>query len=189
MFERRLTSQPSSATPLQSYQPLAQETTLHLPAEHVAVAFGSEHAPPQTPQLARSVSTFVSQPLAGTPSQSPYPVRQLGVHLPASQDVLPWALEQGKSQRPQCKTSLLNSASHPFVGYLSQSPQPDVHVIEQTPASQDGVPFAILHGLEHPPQLKTSRWTFVSQPLSARLSQSLYPEPQSGAAHSPPLHT
>lgn len=43
----------------------------HVPAVHVGTPLGHVHAFPQMPQWATLVAWFVSQPLAGLPSQSP----------------------------------------------------------------------------------------------------------------------
>jgi hypothetical protein len=45
----------------------------------------------QAPQLPVLVWMFVSQPLFGFPSQSAKPAAQVGLHAPATHDVVPFA--------------------------------------------------------------------------------------------------
>lgn len=76
----RSVSHPSLATLLQLPRPIVHEATSHTPAGHRAVAFESEHAAPQAPQLV-GLCRSVSQPSPRTPSpgvalQSPQPVGQ-----------------------------------------------------------------------------------------------------------------
>lgn len=69
-------SQPLSAFPSQLRNG-ALQTMPHLPALQPAVPLVELHCLPQLPQLPGSVATFVSQPLASTPSQFSQPGSQL----------------------------------------------------------------------------------------------------------------
>ncbi len=66
----RSTSQPFEATPSQSPWPAVHDATAQEPIAHVALALGSAHSTPHAPQLPVSVAMLVSQPLAGSRSQS-----------------------------------------------------------------------------------------------------------------------
>jgi hypothetical protein len=72
---RRSISQPSSALPLQSPNPVLQ-TTVQRPSMQPAVPLAVVHVRPHAPQLRTSVPRAVSHPLDSCPSQSPYPASQ-----------------------------------------------------------------------------------------------------------------
>jgi hypothetical protein len=72
LFARTLISQPFAGLPSQSAKPGLQVPIAHVPAAHVALAFGNEHVMPQPPQLLASLARVaVSQPSAALPLQSP----------------------------------------------------------------------------------------------------------------------
>jgi hypothetical protein len=81
------------------------------------------------------------------------------------------------------------SDSQPVFGLLSQSPQPELHVIVQLPTVQDGVPLAVLQTLAHDPQFWMSRSMLASQPLALLLSQSTKPALHVAEAQVPARHT
>lgn len=76
--DEMLTSQPSTAWPLQSAYPGWQLAITHRPAWQDGVAFSSEQGLAQVPQLFPSVARLISQPSTATPLQSAKP----GVHVP-----------------------------------------------------------------------------------------------------------
>src|SRR5262249_8474570 len=73
----RSTSQPFTGSPSQSPNPALQATP-QAPLTHLPTALGAiaAQALPQAPQLARSLASCASQPLAGLPSQSVKPWAQ-----------------------------------------------------------------------------------------------------------------
>jgi hypothetical protein len=74
---RMLASQPSDGDALQSAKPGLHVPIEHVPDAHVAMALAKRHTMLHPPQLLVSVPrTLVSQPLAGTPSQSAKPAVQ-----------------------------------------------------------------------------------------------------------------
>jgi hypothetical protein len=75
-------SQPLALIASQSPKPALQASSQR-PAAHVPEALGlAAQAIPQAPQCAAAVMVLVSQPLAGSPSQSPKP----GLQPPTTQD-------------------------------------------------------------------------------------------------------
>ena len=84
-----LTSQPLAATPSQSAKPGAQVPMAQALAAQVAVACGRTQARPQAPQLVTLSVVPLSQPFAGSASQSPKPVAQrTTLHEPTVQPVM-----------------------------------------------------------------------------------------------------
>lgn len=78
-------SQPFAAVPSQSAKPALQAPRAQEPAVQRAVALGYEHTRPHIPQLL-TVPRLVSQPLAGSPSQSPKPLLHVKLHRPAAHE-------------------------------------------------------------------------------------------------------
>src|SRR4051812_3953169 len=75
-----LASQPSPNRPLQSLKPLLQVEMPHVPPRQIGVALATlPQGMPQPPQLARSLTMLVSQPLPGLLSQSANPLAQLAM--------------------------------------------------------------------------------------------------------------
>ncbi len=83
--ERTSRSQPFAGIPSQSPKPTAHVATLHAPAAQYGVASGRLQAAPHALQLPTEVSVLVSQPFAGTLSQSPNPARHRDAHVPRLQ--------------------------------------------------------------------------------------------------------
>ena len=83
-------------------------------------------------------------------------------------------------QPPQWAGLVRVSVSHPLSGLLSQSPKPPAQVpTTHTPARHAGVaPAGEGHRWPQAPQFSMSLSTRVSQPLSARMSQSAKPVAQ-----------
>ena len=110
---------------------------VHRPLVQDAVALGRLQGLLHPPQLLTSIFTFVSQPLVGSPSQSPKPDAHDGEHLPELPDgmqvLLPcWAV-QAALQAPQSDAVLVKFTSQPVSGRPSQSPNPVLQVIEHSP--------------------------------------------------------
>jgi hypothetical protein len=73
----RLASQPLAASLSQSPDIPATQLGWQIPSEHCVVPKEVVHSRPQPPQLMSSLDVATSQPLAGLPSQSVYPIEQL----------------------------------------------------------------------------------------------------------------
>jgi hypothetical protein len=99
------------------------------PAAHDGVPFVASQALAQAPQLAASTARFVSQPLAGSPSQSPKPALQLGLQAPALHVVDPFGLTHALPQAPQFAALVAKLTSQPLAAFKSQSPKPLVHAV------------------------------------------------------------
>ena len=74
---RRSASQPLRALPSQSPKFVAQRPTAQRPSTHVDSALARAQRLPQAPQAVAVVRVSVSQPLAGSPSQSSKPALQV----------------------------------------------------------------------------------------------------------------
>lgn len=97
----RFASHPSAALPSQFPKPALHVKIPQLPDEHVAVAFKSEHAVPQLPQLAVLLCVFVSHPFVASPSQLPQPGTHVGTHAPEVHAVVPCKFVQPFPHEPQ----------------------------------------------------------------------------------------
>jgi hypothetical protein len=130
-----------------------------------------------------SALRFVSQPLAGAPSQLPKP----GSHAPRRQvasthDAAALAKTQRFPQPPHWLTLVEKSASQPLLRLPSQLPKPPLHAIAtQVPPAQVGDPFVLSQREPHAPQLFGLLLVFTSQKSLAMPLQSA-----SGAVHIPP---
>jgi hypothetical protein len=69
-------SHPLDESPSQSAKLPPQAAMAQSPSMHAGVPPDTMHAPPQRPQCAMLVRRSTSQPLAASPSQSPYPALQ-----------------------------------------------------------------------------------------------------------------
>jgi hypothetical protein len=118
----------------------------HVPLLQVAVALaGAGQTWPQAPQLLGSLVTFVSQPSAASPLQSPNPALQVAIsQVPLTQAGVACAAPQTWPHPPQLLMSLPPMlVSQPFAELPSQLAKPGLHVLTvQTPAWQVPVPFA-----------------------------------------------
>lgn len=121
---------------------------------------------PQPPQWLALFCVLVSQPFFGSPSQSPKPELQTGLHTPLTQEVLPLGLVHTVPHPPQWLGLVIRYVSQPFNRALpSQLPQPAAHAIEQAPAAHCGVPLVELQITPHAPQFATLVCRSVSQPF------------------------
>jgi hypothetical protein len=84
-------------------------------------ASAGPHATPQPPQCDALVVVSVSQPFAGSPSQSPNPARHVNPHTPAAQSAVAFARAAQGVHPPQWSGSLEGSTSHPVAASPSQS--------------------------------------------------------------------
>lgn len=130
--ERTLVSQPSSARPLQSAQPVLHDSIWHVPVGQVATAFASVHTLPHEPQLL-AVRSDVSHPspsimlqFCHSPTQPPV------LQTPPTHIAFACARAQVRPQPPQCIRSIAGSVSQPSA--VEQSRRPGMQV--QTPLSQ-----------------------------------------------------
>lgn len=76
---------------------------------------------PQAPQLV-FVSSWVSQPFEGSPSQSPQPALQAMAHFPETQLAVPFVELHALPHAPQFNGSVSVLVSQPFEASPSQSP-------------------------------------------------------------------
>ena len=107
--------------------------------------------------------------------------------LPALHDGVPFEPLHTLPHAPQFDALVLVFTSQPLAALMSQSPKPALHAMAQLPALHDGVPFEPLHTLPQAPQFDALVFVFVSQPVTALMSQS--PKPALHAmAHDPPEH-
>ena len=100
------------------------------PGTHDEVQTPAEHAPepmffieqgrPQAPQAVTDVSTWVSHPFVGGPSQCAHPGSQTIPHVPDEHVGVPWLALHTVVQLPQCVISS-SWDSQPFAGTPSQS--------------------------------------------------------------------
>jgi hypothetical protein len=151
------------------------QTLTHVPFWH-CVPVGQTL--PQAPQLLESVFVFVSQPVAARLSQLAKGAVQTKPQAPPLQVVVAFArVGQTLPQAPQLLTSVLVFVSQPFVAFPSQSAKGAMQTKPQVPPLQVVVAFArVGQTVPQAPQLVTSVFVFVSQPLAARLSQLPKPE-------------
>jgi len=126
------------------------------------------HFMAQAPQLLGSVSNRVSQPLTPLPSQLPKPELQVGLQIPALQEVAEafWLLHE-LLQAPQLAVLVLVSVSQPLPALPSQLPRPGLQAATpHSPPSHLAVPFGVEQVVPQAPQFWGS---------SARLSQLVPP--------------
>ena len=103
-----LVSQPLSGLPSQSLYP-ASHVGEHRPNAQEVVPLALVQEFPHEPQLSTSPPMKVTQPLSGSPSQSPQPGSQSGLQTPAEQKVAPLGLVQTLPQVLQLVTSVSRS--------------------------------------------------------------------------------
>ena len=128
---------------------------------------------PQPPQFDGSLAICVSQPFAGSPSQSAKSAAHTGTQLPATQLVVPFAFVHGAPQLPQSSSEVVRSVSQPFWTTASQSPDVlGTQLGSHSPSKQVVDPDGVVQTRSQPPQLITSFVVDVSQPLSVRPSQA-----------------
>ena len=135
---------------------------------------------PQPPQWLALFVVFVSQPLAGLPSQLAKPLLQAGAQVPLAQATLPFGLLHAMPQPPQWLVLELVFVSQPLLALPSQLPEPALQLGVQLPPMQAVVPFGLLHVVPHAPQLPALVVRLVSQPLLAMPSQLPQPGAQLG---------
>jgi hypothetical protein len=89
---------------------------------HVEVAFAAEHTLPHAPQFETVELVLVSQPLVGSPSQSPYVPVHAGWQMPPEQLVVPCEFVQTVPHAPQLAELVSVLVSQPLTRLPSQSP-------------------------------------------------------------------
>lgn len=148
---------------------------------HAALALGGcGHAAPHTPQWSVLTARFVSQPLEGSRSHSPYPAPQTNEHAPPEQ--LPRAfaaIGQTRPHAPQLDASVLR-LKHP----LPQAVVPEAQVLPQV-AIEHTSPRP--HTVPQRPQFVLVV-VAVSHPLTTSPSQSPNPGTQLPIPHRPIAH-
>jgi len=114
--------QPVAYWPSQFRNPGLHGPRAQTPWLQKAVPLASVHTLPQVPQLFGSVSTSISQPSAGSPSQSAKPgLHETIVQLPAVQATVSLELGHRSPHPPQLPVSVLPFTSQPSLGSLLQS--------------------------------------------------------------------
>jgi len=144
---------------------------------------------PQAPQLAESLVTLSSQPVAALPSQSPKPGSQAKEHWPVEQTGEELATaRQGWAQAPQFATLSLKDCSQPLAGSASQSPKSGAHAQSQAFALQvAAAPAGATQAFVQLPQKAGSSGKKASQPLDGTPSQSPWSAWQAWT-HAPAAH-
>ena len=154
--------------------------------EHSGRSVG--HTRPHAPH-APAVSSEVSQPFDGSPSQSPKPGLHAIPHEPAAHvaDALARA-GHPRPQPPQCAALVRRLISHPFNSRRSQSPNPVSHVVRHVLDTHVALAFApARHALPHAPQCAALTCVFTSHPFDTLPSQS--PKPAAHVVpHTPRVH-
>jgi hypothetical protein len=172
----RSASQPLAALPSQSPKP-ALHATPQAPLAHAGPALGTWQRFTHAPQRWGSLLRLVSQPLAGSPSQSPHPCRQVKAQrAPAHAALALGRRGQTLPHWPQLRPSAVRSASQPLPGFMSQSAKPMAHApTAHRPITHAAVAFVGAQTPPHAPQRMGSLSVSVSQPFSATPSQSAKP--------------
>lgn len=98
-----------------------------VPVTHDSVAWAREQATPQPPQLNR-VSSGVSQPLSGLPSQSPNPFWHAGRQPFEVHALVPWTASHRSAHVLQLVT-VPSVASQPSAGSPLQSAEPSSQAV------------------------------------------------------------
>lgn len=173
-------SHPFEARPSQLPKPLLQAIA-QVELLHDGVPWFELHACPHAPQLVRLFAESVSQPLLLFPSQSLNAPVHTGVHTPATQLVVPWALLQLTPQEPQKLVVVWMSVSQPLARFPSQSAKPAKQVGAQAPPAHAMVPCGLTQFFPHPPQVDVLLFRFASHPFDAIPSQFANPVLHVGA--------
>jgi hypothetical protein len=152
----RFVSQPFAGLPSQSPKPGLQ-AIVQEPMAQEGVPFVVLQALPHAPQFVALAARFVSQPLAGLPSQSAYvPVHDTTAHAPALQFEIAFGSAHALPHAPQFDI-VSRLVSQPSAYMPLQSAQPALQLaIEHAEAVQAPVPFATVHTCPHVPQLFAS---------------------------------
>jgi hypothetical protein len=180
-------SQPLAGLLSQLPKPALQEIA-QLPPEQLAVPFTVLHALPQPPQCRTLLVTFVSQPFAALPSQSPVPgLQPVQPQLPPTQLAVPLGQLQGVLQALQWLTLVWVLVSQPSFELELQSRKPALHTGTQAPPLQLVVPFALVQAVPQEPQWLALFAKFTSQPFDTCPSQLPNPVLQV-IEHVPPEH-
>jgi len=180
-----LVSQPSAVPPEQLPQPASQLPMLQVLDTQLAEALAKESSQslPQAPQLASSLVVLTSQPSRSTFStlQFAKPESQLMLQAPPTQFGLPLTVLHACAHPPQLFTSLMVCVSQPSRVAFSSAEQllhPALQAMLQLPLEQAGAPLTVLQASSQSPQLSTSVWVLISQPLAWLPSQLEKPTTQ-----------
>jgi hypothetical protein len=161
------TSQPSTAAPLQSANPVAHVPTAQAELAHFAVAWGTAHAWPQDAQLFASlvVSTQVV-PLHSVGAVPGHPDTHEYIPEDARHTGVP-PLHAEPVHAPQC-AARVRLVSQPFEATPSQSAYPARQdPMAQAPPLHVALALASAQTWPHPPQLFTSAAVCTSHPVDA----------------------
>lgn len=161
-------SQKSARLPSHSPSPAGHGEAWHAPSTQIML---TPHGAPQPPQCSGLSSVLVSQPLFGSLSQSSKPVEHAGMHVPAAQPVVPFALVQTVPHAPQSVTVVV-LVSQPLTGLVSQSAKPAPHIGMHKPLAHMAVPFGFAQVVMQLPHVWGCEEVLASQPLVGVPSQS-----------------
>jgi hypothetical protein len=171
-------SHPFAGLPSQSAKPVVHATMRHTAPIHMAVAtLGPLHERPQLPQCSIAVASSVSQPSLVTPLHSPKPAAQVTAHTaPTHAGTVLRGVGHALPHAPHDDTLVRRSVSQPLAAFMSQSPNPIVHVpTPQVPPTHVAVALAALHDLPHAPHDRVLVRVSTLHPLAASPSQSAKP--------------
>ena len=145
-----------------------QAISVHTPSTQPATPLGNEQTLPHAPQLLTSPVVLISQPLAGSRSQSAKPALQVKPHTPAAQVGCALAgVGQTVPQAPQLRMvfrSVQTPLQQPWPGaHISPHPAqfPGVPSSTQAPSQQDWPP---LQTVVQVPQWDGSLETLMQKP-------------------------
>ena len=185
-FAVNMVSQPPPA--MQSPNPLSQVVP-QVPPLHSGTTCGLAHRAPHAPQFAAEVPRWTSQPLPGSPSQSPKPAAHPRMHVPPVHVAV--AFEPAAHDVPQVPQFVLDAAvlvSQPLLRLPSQSANPGLHVWNMhVEIAQRVVAFGRAHVTPQAPQFVKLFSVSVSQ--SGVLSQFARPLVQVDSAQTPAVQT
>jgi len=164
--------------------------TPQTPAVHAPEALAGAHACPHPPQFAVPAAMSVSQPFAGSMSQSANPAtHDATAQLPARHAGTAFAGAHDAPQPPQFTTLVRMFASQPFAAFPSQFSKPLAHTMVQPDATHAGDAFVRAgHAIPQRPQFATDEVTSVSQPFVSFASQLPVPEAQVPSTQDPATH-
>jgi hypothetical protein len=176
-------SQPLLGSLSQLPKPLEQLEIPHDPLTQLGVSLLAEQAWPQLPQLEREVLVFVSQPLAGLPSQSAKPLAQTGLQAPDPHEVVPFWFVHFVVHDPQCEPSVARFVSQPSEWSLLQSAKVPAQAPNwQLPVEQEALALVKLQ--ETPQAAQLVSVLVCSQPVPSQLP---YPVEQPEMPQVPPM--
>jgi hypothetical protein len=160
-------SQPLVASRSQLSKPVLHVAMAQAPAMQDGVPLAAAQALLQRPQCVALVAKVTSQPLVGSPSQSPKPAAQVYSQRPAAHAATaPGRVAQAMPQPPQCATVLVVSVSQPLVALPSQFSKGATQLATaQAPLMHAGAARGGSQRVPHAPQFATLAAVSTQAPL------------------------